>query len=76
MSKLMDKLTRAPTALKKAYKKLETEALAAEGRRSLEKKKAVARAVTKRAAKAALMAGAMAAASVVVREIRKRGAPG
>ena len=57
MSKLMDRLTGAPrAALRKAYSKAETEVLAAEGRRSLERKKAVAKAVTKKAAKAGPLA--------------------
>lgn len=76
MSKLLETIAGAPkAALKKAYRKVETRVLAAEGRRSIERKTAVAKAVTKKAAKTGLLAGALVATAVVVREIRKRRVP-
>ena len=76
MSKMMDKLTGSPkAALKKAYQKAENKVLAAEGRRSIARKTAIAKAVTKKAAKTGLLAGALMATAVVVGEIRKRRLP-
>lgn len=76
MPRLYEKLAKAPKkALKKAWKDAETRALAAEGRRSLERKTAVVKAVTKKAAKTGLMIGALAAVAVVAKEVRKRRIP-
>lgn len=76
MATLIGKVARgSKKAVTKAWKEAETRVLAAEGRRSLEKKTAVARAVTKKAAKTGLMVGALAAAAVVAREVRKRRVP-
>jgi hypothetical protein len=55
-----------------AYKKVETEVLAVEGRRSLERKARVVANVTRKAVKAGIVAGAVVATAVVVRDIRKR----
>ena len=75
MSKMMDKLTGSPkAALKKAYQKAH-KVLVAEGRRSIARKTAIAKAVTKKAAKTGLLAGALMATAVVVSEIRKRRPP-
>lgn len=59
-------------AARKAYREVETRILAAEGRKSLEKKARTTARVGKKAAKTGLVVGALAAAGVVVREIRKR----
>jgi hypothetical protein len=67
--KLADKSARA---VKKALKNAETRALAAEGRRSVQGKVRTVKKVTRKAVKTGLITGALAAASVVVREVRKR----
>lgn len=67
--KLADKGARA---VKKALKNAETRALAAEGRRSVQGKVRTVKKVTRKAVKTGLITGALAAASVVVREVRKR----
>lgn len=73
MSKLTQKVAKqGRSAARKAYDKLETRILAAEGRRSIKAKTRKVTAVGKKAAKAALAAGALAVAGVVVREIRGR----
>jgi hypothetical protein len=51
---------------------LETRALAAEGRRAVRAKVATAKRVTKKALKAGAIAGVVVAATVLVRERRKR----
>lgn len=51
---------------------LETRALIAEGRRSVRTKTATVKKVSKKALKTGLVTGAMAAAAVVVHEVRKR----
>ncbi len=67
------KLTkRTVDAVRRAYKKVETEVLAIEGRRSLRRKADIVANVTRKAGKAALVAAAVAATTVVVRDIRKR----
>ena len=73
----MVKLTREPVKAKsrvrKLYDKLETRMMAAAGRRAVKQKLGSAKKIGKKAARAALAAGAMAAAGVVLREVRKRG---
>lgn len=59
-------------AAAKAYRKVETKVLAAEGRRSVRAKLKTAGQVSKKAAKTGLIVGALAAAKVVVQEIRRR----
>jgi hypothetical protein len=73
MTKLIGRMTgRGKKAARKAYQKLETKILVAEGRKAVRAKaKTVAR-VTRRAAKTGVIVGTLAAAGVVVREIRKR----
>ena len=60
------------SAVRRAYDKLETKVMAAAGRRAVRNKVGTVKQVSRKAAKAALAAGAMAAASVVLREVRKR----
>jgi len=59
-------------AMQKAYKKVETEVMAAEGRRSVRAKARSAGKVGKKAAKVGLLVGALAALEVVLHEIGKR----
>jgi hypothetical protein len=59
-------------AVRRAYDKLETKVMAAAGRRAVRSKVGTVKKVSRKAAKAALAAGALAAASVVLREVRKR----
>lgn len=59
-------------AMQKAYKKVETEVLAAEGRRSMRAKARHAGKVGKKAAKVGLLVGTLAALEVVLQEIAKR----
>ena len=76
MGKLTKKLAkRGKAAARKAYDKLETEVMAAVGRKAVKMKVSGAKAVAKRAAKKALIAGGLAAAGVVASEIRRRRKP-
>jgi hypothetical protein len=59
-------------AMRKAYKKVETEVMAAEGRRSVRAKARSAGKVGKKAAKVGLLVGTLAALEVVLHEIGKR----
>ncbi len=73
MGKLMKKLaSRSKDAARKAYEKAETKILVAEGRKSVRGKVRTVKKVTRKAIKTGLIAGALAAAGVVAREIRKR----
>jgi hypothetical protein len=73
MGKLMKKLTgRGKDTARKAYEKAETKILVAEGRRSVRAKVRTVKKVTRKAIKTGLITGALAAAGVVAREIRKR----
>jgi hypothetical protein len=58
-------------AVRKAYKKAESKILTATGRRVVRRKLKTAGKVGKQAAKKALVAGALAAAGVVLAEIRR-----
>jgi len=58
--------------VRKAYDKVETKIMAAVGRKAVRGKVSAAKKVGRKAAGAALTAGAMAAAGVVLREMRKR----
>jgi hypothetical protein len=58
--------------VRKAYDKVETRLMAAVGRKAVQGKLRAAKKVGRKAAGAALTAGAMAAAGVVLREMRKR----
>ena len=69
MSKIGSKLGKR---VKATVDDLETRALAAEGRRSVRTKVATAKRVTKKALKAGAIAGVVVAATVLVRERRKR----
>lgn len=57
---------------KGSYHDLETRVLAAAGRRAIRNRVHTVKRVGRRAARAALIAGTVAAATVVVREVRKR----
>lgn len=59
-------------ALRRAARKLEDRFLAAQGRRAVREKVTRAGKVTRKAAKAGLIAGTLVAVGVVGREIRKR----
>lgn len=73
MTTKTDKLAKKTLdAARHAYKKVETELLAVEGRRSLKRKAGIVANVTRKAAKAAMVAGAVVATAVVVRDIRRR----
>ena len=77
MGKRIKKLAKSGrAAARKAYDRLEAKVMETVGRRAVKSKlrgaKTVAKNVAKRAAKQALIAGGMAAAGVVVKEIRKR----
>jgi hypothetical protein len=73
MGKLIKKLTsRGKSAAHDAYEKLETKVLVAEGRKSIRGKVHTVKKVTRKAVKTGLITGALAAVSVVAREIRKR----
>lgn len=63
---------KAKEKAKNAYEKAEAKVLAAEGRKSVKRKVRTVAKVGKKAVKAGLVAGAMAAATVVYREIKKR----
>ena len=60
-------------AVRSAYDKIETKVMAAVGRKAVRTKLSAAKTVGRKAAGAALTAGAMAAAGVVLREIRRPG---
>ena len=73
MGKRIKKLTsRGKDAARDAYEKLETKVLVAEGRKSIRGKVRTVKKVTRKAVKTGLITGALAAVSVVSREIRKR----
>jgi len=73
MAKIIKKLTsRGKDAARDAYEKLETKVLVAEGRKSIKGKVRTVKKVTRKAVKTGLITGALAAVSVVAREIRKR----
>jgi hypothetical protein len=73
MGKRIKKLTsRSKAAARDAYEKLETKVLVAEGRKSIRGKVRTVKKVTRKAVKTGLITGALAAVSVVAREIRKR----
>lgn len=74
MKKASKKLSKSAKKgrVRKAYDKVETKLMAAVGRKAVQVKLKAAKKVGRKAAGAALTAGAMAAAGVVLREIRKR----
>ncbi|MBC7896485.1 MAG: hypothetical protein H7066_13805 [Cytophagaceae bacterium] len=73
MAKRMDEVARkTKAAAKKTYDKVETKVLVAEGRKSFQRKARAVAKVSKKAVKTGAIAGALVAAAVVVREIRKR----
>jgi len=70
MVKLKRKPAKGKGRVRKLYDKLETRVLAAAGRRAVKQKMGSAKRIGKKAARAALAAGAVAAAGVVLREVR------
>jgi hypothetical protein len=73
MGKLIKTLTgKSRKAARKAYKAVETRVLVAEGKKAVRGKVSTVKKVTRKAIKTGLITGALAAASVVAREIRKR----
>lgn len=73
MAKYTDEVARkTKAAAKKAYEKVETKILVAEGRKSVQRKARAVSKVSKKAVKTGALVGAVVAAAVVVREIRKR----
>jgi hypothetical protein len=73
MKKASKKLTKSSKGrVRKAYDKVENKVMAAVGRKAVKMKLRSAKKVGRKAAGAALAAGAMAAAGVVLREMRKR----
>jgi hypothetical protein len=73
MGKLGKKLvTKGTDVARKAYDTVETRILVAEGRKAVRGKARTVAKVTKKAAKTGLVVGTLAAAGVVLREVRKR----
>ncbi|MBK6420950.1 MAG: hypothetical protein IPI38_11070 [Gemmatimonadetes bacterium] len=73
MTRLTRKLAaKGREAARKAYQKVETRVLVAEGRKAVKAKVRATGKVGARAAKTGALVGALAAAAVVVREVRKR----
>lgn len=73
----MTKLTRrmiegATDAARDAYERVESRVLVAEGRKAMRGKVRTVKTVSRKAAKTGLVVGTLAAAGVVVHEIRKR----
>ena len=73
MKKLMKKAAaRGKDSAKRAYEKVEKEVMAAIGRKAVQKKVKAVSDVGRKAVKAGLSAGALAAAGAIVREVRRR----
>jgi Ni,Fe-hydrogenase III small subunit len=73
MTNLIKKLTKqGKNAARKAYENMETRVLVAEGRKAVRGKVRTVAKVSRKAVKTGVVAGALAATMVVVREIRKR----
>jgi hypothetical protein len=67
----MSKNRRAKRAVRRAYEKLETRILVAQGRKVIRARAARIARVTRKAVRTGLIAGGIAAAGVVIRAIRK-----
>lgn len=72
MARLTKKAVGKKGAVRKAYNKLETKLMAAVGRRTVRSGSKTAKTITRKAAKAAMIAGSLAAAKVVFDEVRER----
>jgi hypothetical protein len=73
MTSILKKLARPRKGVaRRAYEKLETRILVAQGRKVVRAKAAKVGKVTRKAVKTALITGGIAAAGVVVRAIRKQ----
>jgi hypothetical protein len=73
MAKVLTRLAaKGKDAARKAYENVETRILVAEGRKAVREKAQTVGKVSRKAAKTGLIVGAIAAAGVVMREVRKR----
>ncbi|HEV8150242.1 MAG TPA: hypothetical protein VGP61_08675 [Gemmatimonadales bacterium] len=72
MARFTEQAMKRKSAVRRAYEKAETNVMAAVGRKAVKSKVNTVKKVTRRAAKAGLIAGTIAAASVVLKEVRKR----
>ena len=73
MKKVMKKVAaHGKKSARRAFERMETEVMAAVGRKTVHNKVKVVRDVGLKAAKAGLSAGALAAAGAIVREVRRR----
>jgi hypothetical protein len=72
VAKIRAGIAKGKRSLKKAYQRIEARVAEAAGRRSLQRRKRVVGEVLKKAARAGAAVGAIAAAAVVAREVRKR----
>jgi hypothetical protein len=73
MARLLNRLAaKGKDAAHKAYEKAETKILVAQGRKAVREKAQTVGKVSRKAAKTGLLVGALAAAGVVLREVRKR----
>ena len=65
-------VTGAKDAARDAYERVETKVLVAEGRKAVDHKVRAVKSVSRKAARTGIVVGTIAAAGVVVHEIRKR----
>ncbi len=73
MANLGKRLTkRGAAVVRDLYREVETRVLVAEGRKAVRQKAQLATAVTKKAARAGVIAGVATAAVVVIQQLRKR----
>jgi len=73
MPRVLAKLAaRSRNAAHKAYEKVETRILVAQGRKAVREKAQTVGKVSRKAARTGLIVGALTAAGVVIREVRRR----
>jgi long-subunit acyl-CoA synthetase (AMP-forming) len=72
MARVTKRAIRKKGAVRRVYDKLETKVMAAVGRRTVRSGSKTAKTITRKAAKAAVIAGSLAAAKVVFDEVRER----
>lgn len=72
MTTLLSKLRRRKSLARKGYEKLETRILVAQGRKAVRAKAEKVAQVTRKAVKTGLITGGLAAATVVVRAVRRQ----
>jgi hypothetical protein len=75
MAKLIRKPAKKKNVARRAYTKLENKVMAAVGRKAVRQGARTAKVISRKAAKAALIAGTIAAAKVVLDEVRARRKP-